>query len=78
MSEPIADEWGTYSKMRCPHCEAMNWVYLGRMEDITAPDREGMECWSCGKRSWLHWSTKSDMGYDSIDEAYVEKGTKEP
>lgn len=73
---PVADNFGIYVKMWCPHdgCGKMNYVYLGRMDDQTVPDREGMACWSCGKESWLDQHTKDDYGYESINEAYVEDG----
>lgn len=76
--ELIADCYGSYVKMLCPHCDVTNWVYLGLMDDVSAMDREAMECWSCDKSSWLSENIKDDYGYESLDEAYIEKGTKTP
>lgn len=74
--EKVAESYGTYVKLYCPYdgCGVMNILYLGRMDDMSAPDVEGLECRVCGKGSWLHQSIKDDMGYGSIDEAYTTKG----
>ena len=76
--ELVAIEWGTYLKMRCPYCEIINWVYMGRSDRIADPDREGMECWSCSKQSWLSSIIKDEFDYDSLEDAFIEKGRKEP
>ena len=65
----------------CPKCGKRNYVYLGDMSDITAPDREAVRCWNCKTVGWLGEESRDmavDMGYESIEEAYVEDGTEKP
>lgn len=55
-----ADAYEEYSRddeihgsFYCPQCEKKNWLYFGRKEDFTAPDRHNCECWSCKKSFWV-------------------------
>lgn len=38
-----------YDKTYCPNCKTLNWVYLGDMDDCSAPDVEGIICRSCNE-----------------------------
>lgn len=39
----------TWEKETCPNCKAVNWVYLGNLDDVTAPDIDGWKCHKCEK-----------------------------
>ena len=65
----------------CPGCETRNYVNLGDMHDQSAPDVEVMRCWSCQKLAWLDSEQRTigqESGYDSIEDAYEEKGKERP
>ena len=36
----------------CPECHYKNWVNLGDLDDLTAQDVEGVECYKC-KHKWV-------------------------
>lgn len=38
---------------QCPFCEAVNWVYCGRPDDITGIDIYSCRCYSCQRYFWL-------------------------
>ena len=61
----------------CGKCEKENWVYMGRMDDCTAWDREGFICWNCrfkyvfpetyefcGKEEIEHRIKEDDISYE--------------
>ena len=43
----------------CPKCSTKNWVSLGDLEDLTAQDVEGIECYKCNHK-WIY-------DYESLD-----------
>lgn len=36
----------------CPHCDEVNYVNNGNVEDLTVSDVEAIKCWKC-KHTWL-------------------------
>lgn len=46
--------YATYAYLNavCPYCSKENNVYLGNLDDITAPDVEAIKCWNCSKKFW--------------------------
>lgn len=83
--DPLKDDpelqrvWTTTTlRGECPKCEKVNYVDLGDLEDMTAPDVEIVECWNCGTKSWIDKSVSRDYGYESMDEGYEEKGKETP
>ena len=58
---------------RCPDCNKLNFVNTGDLNDTTARDVIGIECWKCGKE----WKFE---GIEGIEEDikyfdnYFEKG----
>lgn len=77
----IEEAWTTTTlRCRCPHCKKVNYLNLGDLNDLSAPDIEVLECWSCGKKAWiLDAETAACMGQgDSIDDFYSEKGEEKP
>ena len=42
----------TWIKTRCDKCKKPNWICEGNMQDLTIPDKEAIECWSCGNKWW--------------------------
>ena len=72
---------GDWEKWRCPHCKNVNWVYLGRLDDITAIDYESCKCFSCKKVFWLG---EVDENYDKtfrdggLEESTCQDGKERP
>lgn len=42
----------TIYKDYCPDCEAVNYLNMGDMSDLTAYEPDGIECHKCGHQ-WL-------------------------
>jgi len=76
----VTNDSGTYIWCVCPHedCGKKNWVYLGRMDDVTAPDREALRCWACDKLSWLSREVREESAIDGrrLEDAFDEKGVE--
>lgn len=78
-NDPFIEEAWTTTTLRCkcPHCKAVNYLNLGDLNDQTAPDIEVLVCWSCCKKSWVLDRDEAECyGYESIDDAFDEKGSK--
>lgn len=66
-----------YATCNCPHsgCGEKNYVYLGRLDDSTAPTVEAMECWNCERLSWLpDGKEEAEINETTLADAYVEAG----
>ncbi len=64
----------TWCKNWCPFCQAVNWVCLGDLSDITQPDIDAIQCHKCEKKWTLH-DAASEM---NMDECWCEKGQEQP
>lgn len=78
--DKVCDLSGTYCSTLCPHCKINNWVYLGRMDDCTAPDVEVLKCFKCKKRSWIDMNVRNEASYNgtTLDDAYAADGKPSP
>jgi len=74
----LYETWTTTKlRGRCPHCKEVNYVDLGDLNDVTAPDVEVVICWNCDQKSWIiDDEMLLDLDYDSIEDGYAEKGKK--
>jgi Zn ribbon nucleic-acid-binding protein len=72
----IEEAWTTTTlRCKCPHCKKVNYLNLGDLNDQTAMDIEVLECWNCGKKSWVMDTDEAELhGYESIEDGYSEKG----
>ena len=51
---PASDYSVTWVSVRCPYCGTGNWVCLGNLTDITAPDGPSLlRCYACHKAFWM-------------------------
>jgi phage FluMu protein Com len=78
--DKVCDLSGTYCWTLCPHCKVKNWVYLGRMDDQTAPDVEAVRCHKCSKVSWLDSIIREEASINgtTLDDAFVKEGKPQP
>ena len=82
-----------WTRVHCPDCNAVNWIYLGRTDRDTDPDIDAMQCYSCGIKSWISEYVRDDMlkqfeddeDYDEdcseedlIEEAWIALGVDQP
>ena len=80
-SESLEPKWSaTYAHLYapCPYCDQENKIYLGNLDDITAPDVEAAKCWSCSKKFWMPSQkeiseTNAGFGFSEEDVATCEE-----
>lgn len=56
----------------CPKCRIMNEFDIGDIEDLTVPDPEVSECYSCGHK-WLDEDIDECYGY-TLENGIIIKG----
>lgn len=56
-------------KYQCPKCDSYNWLDHGDMEDCTAPDIFGCQCWDC---KHLFWTGDLEQIYDIFQQEFTE------
>lgn len=78
--DKVIDTSGSYCWGLCPHCQVKNWVYLGRMDDITACDVASVRCFSCRKLSWLdeNFRYEASTNRSSLEDSYYADGSPTP
>ncbi len=62
----------TIIKDYCPKCEAVNFLNMGDMEDLTAFEPDGIECHACSHE----WLLDPDSPLADITESCFEVGEK--
>lgn len=65
----------TWTRERCPHCNAQNWINHGDVSDITGLDIEACKCWECEKKFLLGDPDETkDVHFFDIEECCGEEG----
>lgn len=64
-----------YDFIDCPKCGTTNRVEFGDMDDMSAPDVEGVECGKCGHK-WIFPEILEDSFWHShdINKLYIKMG----
>tara|TARA_Y100000310_G_scaffold345494_1_gene465632 strand:- start:5246 stop:5470 length:225 start_codon:yes stop_codon:yes gene_type:complete len=64
----------------CPDCDKDNWVNLGDMSDLTAPDVDGCICWNCGFEIYFAGAKEyyQVLNQDIETHAFLEDGQEYP
>ena len=57
----------TIYKDYCPKCEAVNFINMGDMEDLTAYEPDGFECHACGHRWLFDEDSPIVVGTENLD-----------
>jgi phage FluMu protein Com len=65
--EPTIYWTSTYIHMKCPHCQVLNVVNLGNLEDVTGIDIEACQCHGCSKKFWLPGNKREHETNSGLD-----------
>lgn len=56
-------------QITCSECKALNWLYGGDPEDMTAPEIDGLKCYKCGfSEIFDHDITSYNHGDYNVDD----------